>query len=156
MGGTVPRRLARRPATAPAGDLSRILSRVTIESGAPPGPLRWAVRLLRGEAVAVGLVAVFLVYEDLTATATDLVSALLVTAFAVGGAVALWAIGAALNRRRPGARAPAIVLQLMLLPIGYYMVQAGLGWLGVPLIALGLLVCGLLVNPHTTRALGLG
>lgn len=132
------------------------MSRVTIESGALPGPLRGAVWLLRGEAIAAGLVAALLVYEDITATATDLVSALLVTAFAVGGAVALWSIGAALNRRRAGARAPAIVLQLMLLPIGYYMLQGGLGWLGVPLIALGLLVCGLLVNPQTTRALGLG
>jgi hypothetical protein len=129
---------------------------VTIESDVMPGPLRWAVWLLKAEAVAVGLVAVFLVYEDLTATATDLVSALLITAFAIGAAVALWGIGVALGHRRAGARAPAIVLQLMLLPIGYYMVQGGLGWLGVPLIALGLLVCGLLVSPQTTRSLGLG
>ena len=154
MGGTVPRAGAWRSATAVTGGLSRIVSRVTIEADVTPRPLRWAVWLLRAEAVAVGLVAAFLLYEDFTATATDLVSALLVTAFAVGGAVALWAIGAALNRCRAGARAPAIVLQLMLLPIGYYMVQGGLGWLGVPLIALGVLVCGLLLNPQTTRALG--
>lgn len=132
------------------------MSRVTIESGAPPRPLRWAVWLLRAEAVGLGLVAVWLIYEDLTATATDLTSALLVTAFAIGGAVGLWAIGAALANRRAGGRAPAIVAQLMLLPIGYYMIQGGLGWLGVPLMALGLLVCGLLLSPQTTRALGLG
>jgi len=125
------------------------------ESETAPSPLRWAVWLLRGEAVAAGLLAVFLVYQDLTATATDLVSALLVTGFAMGGAAVLWALATALGRRRAGARAPAIVLQLMLLPVGYYMIQGNLDWLGIPLIVLGLSVCGLLVSPATTKALGL-
>ncbi|MFI7434725.1 hypothetical protein [Micromonospora haikouensis] len=143
MGGTVP-----RPTTG-------IVSRVTIDSDQDPTTLRWAVRLLRAEAVALGLVAAWLVWADLTATTTDLPSALLVTAFALGGAAALWALGGALGRRRAGARAPAIVLQLMLLPVGWYMIQGGLGWLGVPLMALGLGVSALLVSPPTTRALGL-
>ncbi|KAB1909906.1 hypothetical protein [Micromonospora sp. AMSO31t] len=128
---------------------------MTIDSGPVPGTLRWAVLLLRAEAVALGLVAAWLIWSDLTARTTDLTSALLVTAFAVAGAVALWALGAALARRRAGARAPAIVLQLMLLPVGWYMIQGGLGWLGVPLMALGLGVTGLLVSTPTNRALGL-
>ncbi|WBB66628.1 hypothetical protein [Micromonospora sp. WMMD812] len=128
---------------------------MTIDSDPIPVTLRWAVRLLRGEAVAVALIAVWLVWADLTAdTTAGLTSALLVTAFAVGAAVALWALGGALARCRAGARAPAIVLQLMLLPIGWYMVQGGLGWLGVPLMALGVGVSALLVSPATTRALG--
>ncbi|TWH66368.1 hypothetical protein JD77_01320 [Micromonospora olivasterospora] len=130
------------------------MSRVTIDSDPNPTTLAWAVRLLRAEAVALGLVAVWLVWADLTADTTDLPSALLVTAFAVGGAAALWALGGALGRRRAGARAPAIVLELMLLPVGWYMIQGGLGWLGVPLMALGLGVGALLVSPPTTRALG--
>lgn len=142
MGGTVPR--------ATPG----IVARVTIDSDPIPVTLRWAVRLLWGEAVAVGLIAAWLVWADLTATTTDLTSALLVTAFAVGAAAALWALGGALARRRAGARAPAIVLQLMLLPIGWFMVQGGVGWLGVPLMALGLGVTALLVSTPTTRALG--
>ncbi|WBB54906.1 hypothetical protein [Verrucosispora sp. WMMD573] len=127
---------------------------MTIDSDPTPVTLRWAVRLLRGQAVAVGLVAAWLIFADLTATTTHLTSALLVTAFAIGAAVALWALGGALLRRRAGARAPAIVLQLMLLPIGWFMIQGGLGWLGVPLIALGVGVTWLLVSPPTTRALG--
>ncbi|MEW2327374.1 hypothetical protein AB0880_06105 [Micromonospora chersina] len=127
---------------------------MTIDSGPVPGTLRWAVLLLRAEAVALGLVAAWLIWSDLTARTTDLTSALLVTAFAVAGAVALWALGGALGRRRSGARAPAIVLQLMLLPIGWYMIQGGLGWLGVPLMALGLGVTSLLVSTPTNRALG--
>ncbi|WP_091090205.1 hypothetical protein [Micromonospora nigra] len=128
---------------------------MTIDSDLIPVTLRWAVRLVRGEAVAVGLVAAWLVWADLTATTTDLPSALLVTAFALGVAAALWALGGALLRRRAAARAPAIVLQLMLLPIGWFMIQGGLGWLGAPLIALGLGVTWLLVSPPTTRAFGL-
>ncbi|GAA2189007.1 hypothetical protein GCM10009848_32240 [Micromonospora lupini] len=142
MGGTV-------PLGSPG-----IVARVTIDSAPIPVTLRWAVRLLWAEAVAVGLIAVWLVWADLTATTTDLASALLVTAFAVGAAVALWALGRALLRRQAGARAPAIVLQLMLLPIGWFMIQGGLGWLGVPLMALGLGVGWLLVSPPTTKALG--
>ncbi|HEX6967316.1 MAG TPA: hypothetical protein VF174_00585 [Micromonosporaceae bacterium] len=122
---------------------------------AVPPPLRWAVWLLKGEAVAVGLLAAYLIYEDLTAVATDMVSALMVTGFAVAGAVALWALAVGLGRCRPAARAPAIVLQLMLFPVGYFMTEAGLGWLGLPLIGLGLLVCGLLLSPPTNRALGM-
>jgi hypothetical protein len=148
MGGTVP-----RPG---AGIVSPVTDVPPPPSGPAPGPLRAAIWLLWAQAAALGLLAAYLVYQDLTATATDLVSALFVTAFALGGALLLWALGAALGRRRAGARAPAIVLQLMLLPIGYYMVQGGLGWLGVPLAALGLLVCALLVSPPTTRALGVG
>lgn len=128
---------------------------VTTDSDPIPVTLRWAVWLLRGEAVAVGLIALWLVWADLTAdTTVGLTSALLVTAFAVAGAVALWALGGALYRRRAGARAPAIVLQLMLLPIGWYMIQGGMGWLGVPLMALGVGVSVLLVAPASNRALG--
>ncbi|SCE94688.1 hypothetical protein GA0070607_3536 [Micromonospora coriariae] len=130
------------------------MARVTIDSAPIPVTLRWAVRLLWAEAVAVGLIAVWLVWADLTAPTRDLLSGLLVTAFALGAAVALWALGRALLRRQAGARAPAIVLQLMLLPIGWFMIQAGMGWLGVPLMALGLGVSWLLVSPPTTRALG--
>ncbi|NYH43187.1 hypothetical protein HNR22_002914 [Micromonospora jinlongensis] len=127
---------------------------MTIDSAPFPVTLRWAVRLLWAEAAVVGLIALWLIWADLTATTTDLLSALLVTVFAIGAAVVLWALGRALLRLQAGARAPAIVLQLMLLPIGWFMIQAGLAWLGVPLMVLGLGVGWLLVSPPTTRALG--
>ncbi|MDW3850020.1 hypothetical protein ACIBM8_09615 [Micromonospora aurantiaca] len=129
---------------------------MTIDSDPLPGTLRAAVLLLRAQAVALGLIAVWLIWSDLTADTTDLTSALLVTVFAVGGAVALWALGGALSRRRAGARAPAIVLQLMLLPVGWFMIEGGMGWLGVPLIVLGIGMVGLLVSGPTNRALGFG
>jgi hypothetical protein len=121
----------------------------------PPAPLRWAIWLLVVEAVGVGLIGAFLVYEDLTAEATEIGAALAVTALAFAAAAAFALLARALWRQRGGARGPAVVLQLFLLPIGYYMIQGGLAWLGVPVILLGLLGCGLLVAPSTTRALGL-
>jgi hypothetical protein len=120
-----------------------------------PGALRWAVWLLRAEGIALGLLTVFLVYATLRSTASIL-GGLFVTVFALAGAVTLWALAVALGRRATAARGPTIVLQFMLLPIGYYMIQGGLVWLGVPVIALGLLVCGLLLSGPTNRALGFG
>jgi hypothetical protein len=139
--------------TVPAG---KYRVRVIQDSPVLPGTLRWAVWLLIGEAVAVALVAAYLVYEDLTGTANDIVVALAVTAFAAGGAALLFVLARALAGRRGGARGPAIVLQLMLLPIGYFMIQGGLAWAGVPIIAVAVAVGALLVTPSSTKALGLG
>ncbi|MGN9906434.1 hypothetical protein ACTMTJ_02675 [Phytohabitans sp. LJ34] len=130
--------------------------RVIQDSPALPGTLRWAVWLLVGEAAAVALVAAYLVYEDLTGTANDMVVALMVTLFAAAGAAALFLLARALGNRRAGARGPAIVLQLMLLPIGYFMIQGGLAWAGVPIIVIAVAVGTLLVTPSSTKALGLG
>lgn len=126
------------------------------DSPALPATLRWAVWLLIAEAAAVALVAAYLVYEDLTGTANNLGVALMVTAFAIGGAALLFVLARALAHRRAGARGPVIVLQLMLLPIGYFMIQGGLAWAGIPIIAIAVGVGGLLVTPSSTKALGLG
>lgn len=130
--------------------------RVIQDSPALPGTLRWAVWLLIGEAAAVALVAAYLVYEDLTGSANDMVVALMVTVFAAAGAAVLFLLARALGSRRAGARGPAIVLQLMLLPVGYFMIQGGLAWAGVPIIAIAVAVGALLVTPSSTKALGLG
>lgn len=132
-----------------------MVSRVTTDSPSLPSALRWAVWLLTGEAAVLALITAFLVYEDLTATATSLAGALIVTGFAAVGALLVFLLARALAVRKSGARGPAIVVQLMFLPVGYFMIQGGLGWVGVPVIALALLVGGLLVSPSTTKALGL-
>ena len=120
-----------------------------------PAPLRAAVVLIAAEAAAVAVVAAILAYEDLTGTATSLATAVAVTAFAAACAVGLAALARALGRRRGGARGITIVLQLMLLAIAYYAVKGGQAWLGVPIGMVAVAVCGLLVLPSTTEALGL-
>ena len=134
------------------------MSETVPETPAEPAPatLRAAVWLLFAEAAGMVGLTLYLAYELLTADAVDITSALLLTVFAAFGALALFLIGRTLGRGRAGARAPAIVLQLMLCAIGYYMIQGGVAWLGVLLIALGLLLCGLMLAPASTRALGVG
>ncbi|HYN96049.1 MAG TPA: hypothetical protein VES42_19565 [Pilimelia sp.] len=121
-----------------------------------PAALRWAVRLLLGEAVVVGAVAAFLLYADLTSPAINIVAALFITAFAAAAAATLAALARALGRRRGGARGLSVVLQLMILPIGYYTTTGDLPWDGIPIMMLALGVCGLLLSPASTRALELG
>ena len=49
----------------------------------------------------------------------------------------------------------AIVIELLLLPIGYYMVTGGAAYLGIPLMIVGIFGAGLLLAPATRTALGL-
>jgi hypothetical protein len=121
-----------------------------------PAALRAAIGLLLAQAAVVALLVAFLVYKDLTARVVVWRDAMIVTGFAALIVVVLGVLGWALIRRRAWARGPAVVLELMLLPIGWFMISGGLVWLGVPVFALGLLGAGLLVTPATREALGVG
>jgi hypothetical protein len=123
-------------------------------SGGRPATLNWAIVLLAVETVGVAAAAVFLVYEDATATAVYRRGAWSITGLAVAMAALLALLCWALVRRRGWARGPAIVLELMLLPIGYYMIRGGVPWLGVPVLLLGLFGAGLLLTPSSREALG--
>jgi hypothetical protein len=123
----------------------------------PPGPpstLRWAVILLVSEAVMLAAVAGLLVYEDLTETATSSGGAVFVTVLTAAMAALLVVLARALGRRRGWARGPAVFVELMLLPVGYYMIKGGLPAVGIPVLLLGLFGVGLLVAPATREALG--
>jgi hypothetical protein len=120
-----------------------------------PATLLWAVRLLLIEAVGLAVVTAYLGYQDLTGAPTRLGVAIALTVSAGLGALAVAAVARALGRHSTGARGPAVVIQMMLLVAAYYMLRAGLLWLGVPLILLGLATGVLIVAPPTTRALGL-
>jgi hypothetical protein len=126
---------------------------VTAVTPMPP-TLRWAVGLLAGEAVVVAALTAFVIYKDLTATVVVWRDAMIVTGFATVCAILLGLLAWMLARRRGWARGPAVVLQLMLLPVGWYMVSGGLAWLGVPVFLLGLVCAALLVAPATRTALG--
>jgi hypothetical protein len=120
-----------------------------------PPTLRWAIGLLFAEALVVALIVVFLIYEDVTGTVVSWRDAVIVTGFAAMMAALLGLCGLALARRRAWARGPAVVLELMLLPVGWFMVAGGLVWLGVPVFLLGLVGVGLLIAPATREALGM-
>lgn len=123
---------------------------------AAPSTLRWAARLLWTEAAGLAVLTAYLVVQDVTAAATDLAVGVGLTVAAALSAIALVALARGLARRAAGVRGPAVVVQLMLLVLGYHALQGGTWWLGGTLLGLGLATGGLIIAPPTTRALGLG
>jgi hypothetical protein len=120
---------------------------------AMPASLRWAVGLLVAQTFGLTVVVVWLLYEALVAQSESVGSAVGVTVFAVLMDALLGFLAWALWQRRRWARGPAIVLEVLLLPIGYYMLTGGLPWLGVPLLAAGLAGAVALIAPGTREAL---
>lgn len=118
-----------------------------------PGPLRWAVWLLTAEAVVATAVAGFLGYQGLAAEPASLVDALALAGYVALLAAGLAGVAVALARRKPRARAPAIVLQLLLLMFAYVLATGGSAPLGVPLAVLCIAIVTLLLTPSTNREL---
>ncbi|HEY2298464.1 MAG TPA: hypothetical protein VGH43_12095 [Jatrophihabitans sp.] len=120
----------------------------------PPGPIRAAVVLIVVEALALVAAAVVLVVKTITGDPNDIWRALLGAALAVAGAAAL-AFGArALQRLRPAARSPIVVLQLLALPVSYSLwFQAGRVGYGAPIMIAALAVLFLLFTPPARAAL---
>jgi hypothetical protein len=129
------------------------VSAVTAATDPLPTPLRVVVWLLAGEAALVAGLTGLLVYEGFTAEVASLTDALAVAGFAAVMAAALGGLAYALAKRKPRARAPAIVLQLFGVVVAYFLTAAGLVWLTLPVGALALLVITLLLTPATNAAL---
>jgi len=118
-----------------------------------PATLRWAVGLLAAQAAGLVVVTVLLVYADVVAATTTVQGAIGLTIFTALMAALLGLFAWSLHRRRRWARGPSIVLQLLLVPIGWTMVSGGQPALGVPVIVLGLIGAGTLLAPATREAL---
>jgi hypothetical protein len=129
--------------------------RVSRGDGELPITLRVAIWVLFVEAVGVGVVAVMFAYAGATQRVVSVGSAVTVVLYPAGIAVLLGLFGWLLSRRRAWARGPAIVLELLFVPIGYYLVTGGVAWLGIPVIVLGLGCAGLLLAPASRAALGI-
>jgi hypothetical protein len=118
-----------------------------------PAPLKWAARLLVAEAVAVVVTVAGLAFQWLREAPADPLGTVGVILYAAIMAAALAGVGLALLRRKPRARAPAVVLQLVGVVVAYYLVMEGLLVLSLAVAALALLVITLLMLPSTTEAL---
>jgi hypothetical protein len=117
--------------------------------------LRWGTRVLMIEAAALAVLTIISIWAAITSSNVSTSSAAATPAFAAIYAAVLGGLGYALSRRKALARGPAIVLEMLMLPMGYYMIVAGLGWLGVPTLIFGLAGSVLLLAPSTRTALGL-
>ncbi|GAA5183438.1 hypothetical protein GCM10023322_22720 [Rugosimonospora acidiphila] len=117
--------------------------------------LRWAILLLLVEAAGVVVASGLLAYYATTQPTVGVSSTIISVAFPFALAVVLALLAWQLRRRQAWARGPSIVLELLMVPIGYYMVAGGATWIGVPVMILGLLGAGLLLAPSSREALGI-
>ena len=83
----------------------------------------------------------------------DSLDAWLVVAFAGVCAIGLWWAWRGLVRRRRWARSPAVLVQLLALPVAYNAFGDGAWWLGGPLLVCAVLGLVGLFAPSTTDAL---
>lgn len=119
-----------------------------------PGPLRAAVWLLAVEAAATLAVAGLLVYQGIAGQPADVGAAFSLAGFTAVGSAALVGLAVALAHRKPRARAPAIVLQLIAVMLAWVLVTGGEPAFGIPIAVVGVAVATLLLAPSTGTALG--
>lgn len=89
--------------------------------------------------------------DDAAQAATGAVIVLLLAALPLAAALGLW-------RLRRWSRGPAVIVQLLALPIALTLVGSGGPWpvAGAALAAVALAVLGCLITPAATEALGVG
>jgi hypothetical protein len=117
--------------------------------------LRWAIWLLLAEAALLGLLTLITIWAALAAANVSTSSAVATTLFTALCGTIVAGLAVALRRGKSLARGPAIVIEMLLIPIGYYMIVGGLAWLGIPALIVGLLGAGLLLAPSTRTELGM-
>lgn len=115
-----------------------------------------ALTALEGAVVAAfGLVSLVMLAtgtpDDMVQAATLAVTVLALAVLPLAAARGLWL-------RRRWSRGPAMIVQLLGLPVGWQMAQNGGAWTfgGVVIGAVALAVLGCVVNPTATEALGIG
>ena len=119
-----------------------------------PATLLWAVRLLYLQCAGLAGLTVYLLILDVTSADVQVGVAAALTVLAALGAVSVFFVARALGRLRVGARGPAIVVQLFVIAAGGFLIQEHPLWLGVLMMAWGVLAGLLIVLPASTRALG--
>jgi hypothetical protein len=119
-----------------------------------PATLLWAVRLLYLQCAGLAGLTIYLVVLDLTSDDLQVGPAVGLTVLAGLAAVSVYFVARALGRLAPGARGPAIVVQLFTIAAGGFLIQVHPLWLGLVLMALGVIIGLLIVLPPSTRALG--
>jgi uncharacterized membrane protein (DUF2068 family) len=120
---------------------------------ARPVTLRACVGLLGAEAAGLAAAAVFFFVELAVADADDRVRAAVAGVLVLAAAVGLALVTRGLWQRRRWARAPALVSNLLVLPVAFDLVRGGRWYVGGPLLLVALAVLALLFAPATDAAL---
>jgi len=98
-------------------------------------------------------IAVFYAVELAVATAADVTRALVSAGLTLLAGAGLLQVGRGLLRARRWARSPALVTNLILVPVAVGLLQGGRWYLGVPLIAAAATVVVLLFSSSVNASL---
>jgi hypothetical protein len=118
-----------------------------------PATLLAAAALVALEALGLLAATIFFGVELVVADADDRVRASVAAMLALLGAVGLGLVARGLAGRRRWARAPALVTNLLVLPVAYDLVRGGRWYVGGPLLLLAAVVLVLLFVRPTDQAL---
>ena len=121
----------------------------------PTRPAALVVLVILVAAQGLGLVglAVFFAVELWVATESSASRAVVAALLTLLGGVGLLLVARGLARERRWARAPALVTQLLVLPVAWGLIQGDRWYVGAPLIAWALAVLGLLFTPAVAASL---
>jgi len=119
----------------------------------PVGPLRVLVAVLLVEATALVVLGVGYAVLSVTGSPENLLGAELAAAFAVvaGGVTGL--LARAVSAGRSWARTPAVLINLLALPVAVGLLQGGVWAVGVPLLLVVLIALALFVAAPVRAAL---
>jgi NADH:ubiquinone oxidoreductase subunit K len=118
-----------------------------------PTTLATCAALVGLEALGLLAAAVFYLVELVVATEDDAVRALVSAGLALLAAVGLALVARGLRARRRWARSPALVTNLLVVPVAVGLLQGGRWYVGLPLVVLALAVLVLLFHPSTSADL---
>jgi hypothetical protein len=120
---------------------------------APPTALHAVAGLVAAEGLLLVGIAGFYLVELVVATATDVTRALVSAGLALLAAVGLLLVGRGLFRARRWARSPALVTNLILVPVAIGLLQGGRWYVGVPLLGVAVAVVVLLFSSPVNATL---
>ena len=109
-----------------------------------------------GLAATEGLVALGFGVAELAQVNLDVVAGVGVALVMIGFAVLLVAAARALLRGRRWARAPIVVVQLIMLPVGWSFRGGSTTWVSAVMIIVAVVTLVLVLHPRSTRALVAG
>jgi hypothetical protein len=121
--------------------------------GPRPAALRLAAAAQAIEAAGLCVAAVFGAVSTADGKAYQMASGIVITVFALGTAIGLAAIAAALAKARPWSRTPAVMTQLFVVIAGVILLDGNRPEWGVPALALAAACVAGLLTPASLRAL---
>ncbi|MGH3343327.1 MAG: hypothetical protein ACRDPK_10675 [Carbonactinosporaceae bacterium] len=118
-----------------------------------PRALVAATGLVALEAALIGVLAGYLMVRAIVGAPESVLSAEIAGAIGLTGGAALVFVARGLLRARRWSRAPALVVQLLSLPVAWNLLQSGHPAIGAPLMAAAAGVVILLFTPAVSAAL---